>query len=100
MSSQAATQEVVLDPEEFYRTDNMGMASWLKMQGHTPQRVRWEDQTCYWYFDKSDLLLGSVDAFLEGEARVEPKEYNRIFLLTKREFWDSAPPGQRSGTKH
>jgi hypothetical protein len=32
-----------------------------------------------------------VEEFTAGEARVEPREYNRVFTQTKREFYDSKP---------
>lgn len=93
-------QDSGLDPSDFYRTDHMGMATWLKIAGHSVQRIHWtDDRTCYWYFDKSDPLLRAVDEYLEEKARVEPKEYNRVFKLTKDEFWSHSPedhPGRRS----
>ena len=93
------SNQEVLSPEEFYRTDDMALATFLKMQGHTPQTLRWENRTCYWYFDRSESLLGMADMFIDGLANVEPKEYSRVFALTKTEFHkvldENRPPGER-----
>jgi hypothetical protein len=81
-----------LSPEEFYRTSNMALVAFLKLQGHASQTVRWEGESCYWYFDKSDPLLDIVDTYMSGDALVEPREYNRVFGLTKKELaTDDAP---------
>ena len=81
-----------LSPEDFYRTSNMALVSFLKVQGHAPQAIHWEGDSCYWYFDKSDPLLEQVDVFMSGVAKVEPKEYNRIFGLTKKELISEEAP--------
>lgn len=80
-----------LDPEEFYRTNDMAMATYLKLEGHPSQTVLWHGGTCYWVFRISDRLLDLADGFVGGDARVEPREYNRVFTQTKREFYDSKP---------
>ena len=81
-----------LSPEEFYRTSNMALVAYLKVEGHAAQAVRWEGESCYWYFDKSDPLLERIDTFMAGKALVEPKDYNRVFGLTKKELiTDGAP---------
>ena len=82
------------DPEEFYRTTDMSLVTFLKMEGHTPQDILWEDPTCYWIFRITDSLLDAVDDYTEGAARVDPREYNREFSTTKREFYSrkDAPP--------
>lgn len=74
-----------------YRTNDMALVTFLRMQGHSVQEVRWEDQTCYWFFMIIGTLTTDLDAYTGGTARVEPKEYNRVFGRTKREFYDSQP---------
>lgn len=78
-----------LDPEEFYRTNDMGMATFLKLEGNPCQDLQWKGDTCYWIFRVTDALLESTEAFLEGTARVEPKAYNKEYNSTKREFYES-----------
>lgn len=77
--------------EDFYRTNDMAMVTFLKISGHSVQKVMWEADTCYWVFWARETLLAQVEMFLAGEARIEPREYNRVFNSTKREFYDSNP---------
>lgn len=81
--------EISLD--DFYRTNDMAMVTFLKISGHAVQRVFWEAATCYWIFRVTDVLLNQVSEFLAGDARIEPREYNRVFNQTKREFYDTNP---------
>lgn len=76
---------------DFYRTNDMAMVTYLKISGHSVQRVLWEAGTCYWLFRVTEVLLSQVDKFLAGDARIEPREYNRVFNSTKREFYDTQP---------
>lgn len=98
MPDRKSTEPNALPPKYYYKTNQMGLVSFLKLEGHTPQSIRWEeDDTCYWYFDKSDSLLGLVDQFLGGESKVEPREFNRIFGLTRKELMGSQGRSSRSG---
>lgn len=81
--------EISLD--DFYRTNDMAMVTFLKISGHAVQRVFWEAGTCYWVFRAVEILLEQVDEFLAGNARIEPREYNKVFNHTKREFYDTNP---------
>ena len=78
-----------IDLEDFYRTNDMAMATYLKMQGHPVQTLIWAHDVCFWVFRVTDALLEETEVFLEGGARVEPRAYNRTFSDTKREFYDS-----------
>lgn len=89
MSQVATVEHEELDPEEFYRTNDMAMSTFLKLNQHDLQAVRWESGTCYWIFRVTDAILDLVEDFTAGRALVEPKAYNRIFTATKREFYDS-----------
>lgn len=74
-----------------FRTSDMAMATYLKLEGHTPQVVEWNSGTCYWYFDKTTALELDIAAFQDKKATVEPTEYNRVYSQTKREFYDTKP---------
>lgn len=93
--SMAAAVDYTLDPEEFYRTNDMAMATFLKMNGNPVQHMSWVGQTCYWVFRITDALLDQIELFGEGNARVEPKEYNRAFHQTKKEFYLSKATNDR-----
>jgi len=86
-----------LDIEEFHRINDMAMVTFLKLKGHTPQDVQWNGTTCYWVFRVSDSVLDLIDDFVEGKALVEPREYNRAFSETKRQFYDN--PARPKGIK-
>lgn len=77
--------------DDFYRTNDMAMVTFLKINGHAVQGVRWEAGTCYWLFRVSEVMLSQVEMFLSGKARIEPREFNRVFSHTKREFYDTNP---------
>lgn len=83
-----------IDIDEFHKVNDMALVTFLKMRGHTVQDVTWSGQTCYWLFRVTDGLMDLIDDFVEGRARVEPREYNRMFSDTKRELYDS--PGRPS----
>jgi hypothetical protein len=74
-----------------FRTNDMALVTYLKMCGFSCQRTEWDGGTCYWYFMTGPKLLGAAETFASGEAVVEPREYNKIFGLTKHEFYDSDP---------
>lgn len=76
---------------DFYRTNDMAMVTFLRVSGHPVQRVYWEGPTCYWEFRITDHLMAQVDEFVAGRSRIEPREYNRMFNQTKREFYDTNP---------
>lgn len=76
---------------DFYRTNDMAMVTYLKISGHAVQRVLWEAGTCYWLFRASEFMLSQMEQFLSGQARIEPREFNRVFSHTKREFYDTNP---------
>ena len=72
-----------------HKTNDMALVSYLKVLSHTPQEVIFEGQTCYWYFTETDGLMDAIDVFGAGDAMVEPREYNKHFAHTKREFWQA-----------
>lgn len=77
-----------MDPELFEKSNDMAMVTYLKLCGYAPQQVQWQGQTCYWFFRVTDGLLDGIDAFTSGNALVEPREYNRTFTQTKRDFYE------------
>jgi len=74
-----------------FRSNDMALVTYLKMCGFSCQRTEWDGGTCYWYFMNGPRLLETAEMFATGEALVEPREYNKIFGLTKHEFYDSDP---------
>lgn len=74
------------DPDEFYRTTDMGLASYLKLESFTPQAVVWSDESCYWIFRMNEAIDKAADVYLGGHALVEPRRYNAMYGNTKKEF--------------
>ena len=76
------------DIDDFHKTNDMSLVTFLKLKGHSPQDIAWSGGTCFWIFRVSDPLLDLMDNFNEGKALVEPREYNKVFSTTKKEFYD------------
>jgi len=74
--------------QEFHKTNDMALVTFLKCTGYTVQGVRLEGSTCYWFFRVSEGLIDAIDDFSSGDALVEPREYNRQFSQTKREMFE------------
>jgi hypothetical protein len=76
-----------------FRTNDMGVAAYLKILGHHAQAVemhsRGSEQVCYWYFLATEGLMRAVDEFIDGTARVSPKEYNKFYSIVKTEFFEA-----------
>lgn len=80
-----------LDPTEFYRSSDMGVVTYLRVEGHTPQKMQWETGTCYWVFLRNDALEEHLDLYQSDMAQVDPREYNRRYAEVKREFYNNRP---------
>lgn len=76
-----------LDPNTFYKTNDMALVTYLRIQGHPVQGTRWLSNSCVWVFRINDNLLGLVDNFMDDRALVNPKEFNRHFTDTKKELY-------------
>lgn len=74
---------------EHFRTNDMAMATFLRMQGHAVQEIFWETGTCYWRFVVTGQLLKDMSDFQDGRALVDPRTYNRMFAITKQELYRS-----------
>jgi hypothetical protein len=84
---QENAMNLALDPEKFYRTDDMSLATILKIEGHTPQQVGWIGENCYWWVLINDDLMDCIASFDAGETRVEPREYNRVFHKIRKQMF-------------
>jgi hypothetical protein len=72
---------------QLYRTNDMGMTAFLRLQGHSVQHAEAEENgTVYFHFFPTDTLLEHTDEFISGRATVEPKAYNREYGAVKSLF--------------
>ncbi len=78
-----------LDPNDFYRSSDMGVVTYLRVEGHTPQTMIWENDTCYWSFRITPALLSQLENYLADTSLVNPRDYNRRYAEVKREFYAS-----------
>jgi len=74
---------------ESFKTNDMGLATYLKMCGQRLTRTVWIDRTCYWYFPMTDGLEERVGQWTEERATVNPKQFTREYAQTKKEFYES-----------
>ena len=88
-----------LHPEDFYRSSDMAMVTYLKLCGHPVQQVLWMGDTCTWVFRVTDPLLDATEDFLSHRALVEPREYNKKFNETRKEFFESKELAEASGQR-
>lgn len=81
-------EEKELDPNIFYKTNDMALVTFLRIQGHPVQGTRWQNNSCMWVFRVNNNLLELVDDFMSDRAKVNPKEFNRHFTDTKKELYN------------
>lgn len=76
-------------PPTEYRSNDMGCVTFLNVQGHPSQRTEFEGSTCYWIFLATAALLRDLEAYQEGTALVDPREYNKRYAEVKRQFFSA-----------
>lgn len=72
--------------DQEYRTDDMGLVTWLHMRNHYHTDVLNEDGVCWWMFVRTSELLSDVVDFQDDLARVSPRLFSRNFKNTRSEF--------------
>lgn len=75
--------------EETFETESIGLVAYLRLNGHEPMKLDWIGTTCRWYFAFEDDLVRLADAFRRPETEVPVQRYNKLFMRTKQEFYDS-----------
>lgn len=78
-----------LSPNDFFKTSDMALVTFMRVEGHTPQDVDFIDDTCFWWFMITDAMMETVQTFGAREGQVEPREYSKMFSVTKDEFYSS-----------
>lgn len=72
-----------------WRTNDTPMVAFLRAMGMEPDRTAYDNNAVYWYFNDGPDLQDHVDAYLQGDARVEPKNYYRCMARTKDDVFDA-----------
>lgn len=71
------------------RTNDMGMAAYFTMNGHSVQEVTWDGETCYWIFIQLPSIVELADVWAGGRAMVEPRQYNKFYADIRRTFFET-----------
>lgn len=87
--------EVVEETPEILRTNDMAMATYLRLLGHPVQEVYWDESQCYWKFLINQNLLRAYEDFVSGKALVDPKEFSKTYSITKSELHHNNPRNLR-----
>lgn len=72
-----------------WKTDDMGLAAFLTLEGHEVQEMEWELDSCYFVFHETEGLLTLLSKFVSGDACVEPRRYNMNFASLKKKMFAS-----------
>ena len=75
------------DEFEEYKSNDMAMVTYLRLNGLQPQGQDYQNGVCYWKFEYSEALRHLRDDFAMDRALVNPKEFSRHFAITKRELF-------------
>lgn len=79
------------DQGDGWKTNDMTLVAYMRLNGKEPTRVEWHNSdgiggSSFWFFIFDEKLENLMDDFYGGEARVEPREYNRAFAVVKTEM--------------
>ena len=83
-----------MSEDQEFKTSSIGVVAYLKYQGLSPLRMTVEGTVACWYFTETPTLLDLVEDYDTNEAAVQPKEYNRVFGLTRSEMLNSIRPSR------
>lgn len=70
----------------FY-TEDMTLATLLKMKGIEPDRMIRSGKGCQWAYARCDALDNILDEYNADEAYVEPREFVRKLGLVRTEMY-------------
>lgn len=75
---------------ETYRSRDMAMVTFLRMNGHRPLELNYtRERGAWWVFARSPMLTAMVQEFNLGEGRVDPKEFSRLSYETRSELFQA-----------
>lgn len=66
------------------RTDDLALATTLRIRGYEPDRIELDGQKALWVFSGDGDLHATIRQYNAGECMVEPKRYNRVLRETRR----------------
>lgn len=72
-----------------WKTDDMGLASYLSLEGQDVKEMEWEMESCYFVFEDNEDIRVLTTKFVSGDACVEPRRYNMSFASLKKKMFSS-----------
>lgn len=74
-----------------YEVGHVGLACYLWFKGHGITSKEWSKGLCTWNFASGSELTADVDAFFQGSASVDPREYFAKVTEFKRKMYEDKP---------
>lgn len=72
-----------MEPDQ-WATDDLALAAYLVyMDDKAHVGFKWDHDSCFVVFNRSDKLLSSTVTFMGGEALVDPVRYNATFARVR-----------------
>lgn len=72
------------DRMKLLRTDDLALATVLRVRGFDHDRLELDGETARWVFTGDGELHATVRQYNAGECMVEPRRYNRTLRETRR----------------
>lgn len=78
--------------EEHWITDDLALAAYLVYTDDTDHvGFKWDHDSCFVVFNRSEKLLRETVTFMGGEALVDPVRYNATFARVRNGMRSSKP---------
>lgn len=69
------------------RTDDLALATTLRIRGFEPDGLELEGKKALWLFTGDGDLQATIRQYNAGEALVEPRRYNRVLRETRQKLF-------------
>lgn len=76
---------------ESKKISHVGLACYLWYKGHGMLSKEWRDGFCSWQFADSDTLQADIDAFYQGSALVDARNYFPRVTEFKQDMYKDKP---------
>lgn len=74
-------------PMKATRTDDLALATTLRIRGFEPDRLELEGTKALWVFTGDGELHATIRQYNAGECMVEPRRYNRVLRETRQRLF-------------
>ena len=70
---------------------NISLACFLWFRGHVIVGTQWFRGLCTWDFNETPELQADIDAFVQGRAQVDPRDFYPRVTEFKRDMYKDKP---------